>query len=268
MRDAGFPLLAATLALWACSTGARACDGLADGPSGVVVAVPDGNTMELDSGIVVRLADVHAPEPAGHRPGSVAEPLAADATKMLADLVLGKPVRLGLDTEETDRYGNMEAEVYLDGPGGAWIEAAMLAAGMAEVTTSTPNRRCLGELLALERPARANRLGIWSDPYYSVRDAGDPAGLDGLAGRYELVEGKVIDVGKAHDRVYLDFGHVWKTDVTAVIDRKAQQVFASAGIDPLAFKGQRVRIRGWLEDRDGPLIEIGSPAQIEVVGAQ
>jgi micrococcal nuclease len=268
LRDAGFPLLAAALALCVCSTGAQACDGLADGPSGRVVAVPDGNTLELDSGIVVSLAGTRAPLPAGRRPGSIGEPLAAAATTALAALVLGKQVRLGLDEEETDRYGRMEAQVYIDEPAGSWIEGELLARGMGEVASAGPNRRCLPELLAVERLARANRLGIWGDPYYSVREAGDPTELDGLAGRYELVEGKVLDVGKTRDRIYLDFGPVWKTDFTAVIDRKAQQAFASAGVDPLSFKGQRVRIRGWLEDRDGPLVELGSPAQIEVLGTQ
>jgi hypothetical protein len=69
-------------------------------------------------------------------------------------------------------------------------------------------------------------------------------------------------------RLYLDFGRVWKNDVTATIEGKAKALFAAAGIDPLALKGRRVRIRGWLTSRDGPVVALGSPEQIEVLDRQ
>src|SRR6185437_14905023 len=209
-----FPLLAAILAQWAGSSSVCACDGLADGPSGIVVAVPDGNTVKLDSGLAVRLIGTRAPMPAGSRPGAQAEPLAAEARAGLAALVLGKTVRLGLDAEESDRYGNMEAELFLAGPAGTWVEPAPV------------NRRCIDELLAAEAPARAAGLGIWADPYYSVRNANDPESLAELAGRYELAEGKVVSVGATPKRDYLDFGRVWKDDVTATIGAKALRLFS------------------------------------------
>jgi len=265
LRAVLFPLLAAILAQWAGSSSVCACDGLADGPSGIVVAVPDGNTVKLDSGLAVRLIGTRAPMPAGSRPGAQAEPLAAEARAGLAALVLGKTVRLGLDAEESDRYGNMEAELFLAGPAGTWVEPALLAAGLARVEPSPVNRRCIDELLAAEAPARAAGLGIWADPYYSVRNANDPESLAALAGRYELAEGKVVSVGATPKRDYLDFGRVWKDDVTATIGAKALRLFSASSIDPLSFRGKRVRVRGWVEDHDGPSIEVESPAQVEVV---
>jgi endonuclease YncB( thermonuclease family) len=266
--DPYLPMLA-MLAVAVLSAGAAlACDGLADGPAGVVVAVPDGNTVKLDSGIVVKLIGTRAPAPAGSRPGAIAEPLAALAQQALSALVIGKSVRLGLDAEETDRYGRMQAEVFLDGPAGTWVEAALLRQGMARVEILPKNGRCLTELLAAEAVGRANGLGIWADPYYSVRDAGDVVALAGDLGRYALVEGEVIGTGEFRGRIYLDFGHMWKDDFTATVDGAARARFAAAGIDPLALKGKRVRIRGWLQSRDGPLIELGSPEQIEVLSRQ
>jgi endonuclease YncB( thermonuclease family) len=268
LRAALFPLLAAIVAQWAVGGCAFGCDGLADGPGGTVAAVPDGNTVVLDSGIAVRLIGTRAPMPAGRRPASEAEPFAAAARAGLAGLVLGKAVRLGLDAEETDRYGNMEAELFLDDAAGTWIEEVLVARGLARVEPSAVNRRCANELLAVEAPARAAGLGIWGDPYYSVRDANDPASLAGLAGRYELAEGKVVSVGTTPKRDYLDFGRVWKDDVTATIGAGALQRFSAANIAPASFKGRRIRVRGWIEDHDGPSIEIDSPAQIEVVESQ
>ena len=251
-----------------CVSSAVACDGLAEGPSGTVTKVLDGDTLVLDSGIVVRLLGVKAPDGAGKRAGAVAEPMAADAEAALRKLVLGQPVRLGLDDEETDRYGRMEAQVFIDAPGQPWVQQEMLAAGMARVLTLPEGRRCAAELIAAEASARADGLGIWSDPYYSVRDAGDPAALLERAGHYELIEGEVVGTGEARGRVYLDFGRVWKDDVTATIDTKAENLFAAAGIDVPSLKGRRVRIRGWVEDHDGPLVELALPEQLEVLAAK
>jgi endonuclease YncB( thermonuclease family) len=247
---------------------ASACAGLSEGPDGVVSAVLDGNTFVLDSGIVVRLIGAVAPFPAGKRAGSVAEPLAEEAKAALGQLILGKAVTLGLDEEETDRYGHMEAQVFLAEPGGAWVEAEMIARGLARVEPRQKLRRCLAELIAAEAGARARALGIWADPYYSVRDAGDPAILAGRTGHYEVIEGEVIGTGESRGRVYLDFGRVWKDDVTATIDQKARGLFADMNLDPLSLKGQRVRARGWIENRDGPLIQIDVPEQLEVLGSE
>lgn len=244
------------------------CDGLADGPTGTVTAVHDGNTIELDSGIVVRLAGTHAPMPAGARPGAAAEPLAEAARAALSAMLMGKTVALGLDAEETDRYGRMRAEVFIGDVSGIWVEAALAEQGLARVEVLPGSTACTADLLAAEALARANGLGIWADPYYSVHDAADPAALAAAVGRYVLIEGAIVGTGETRNRVYLDFGRVWKDDVTATIEGKARALFAAANIDPLALKGKRVRIRGWLQSRDGPLIELGSPAQIEVLGLQ
>ena len=252
------------LAVLAPAGAAIACDGLGEGPSGIVTDVYDGNTLRLDSGIVVRLSGVRAPLPAGRRAGSMAEPLADKATAALTGLVLGKSVRLALDDEETDRYGHMEAQLFA-GPGDVWVEEAMLSQGMARVEPLPGNRRCAADLLRAEDEARANGLGIWADPYYSVRNAADPAVLDAHTGHYELIEGEVVGTGESRGRAYLDFGRVWKDDVTATIDQKARALFTAAGIDPLSLKGDRVRVRGGLESRDGPLVELSLPEQIEVL---
>ena len=259
----GLAIFATTALL---SVGAYGCDGLSEGPGGTVTRVFDGDTLELDSGILVRLVGAKAPSAAGKRAGAVAEPMADQAKAALEKLVLNQPVRLELDSEETDRYGHMEAQVYVDTSGGPWVQQAMLNQGMARVYGLPKGRLCMGELLAAEGAARANGVGIWADPYYSVRDAADPAALLDRVGHYEIVEGEIVSTGEARDRIYLDFGRVWKQDVTATIEGKAKGLFVAAGIDPLALKGKRVRVRGWLESRDGPLIELSLPEQIEVLG--
>ena len=66
-------------------------------------------------------------------------------------------------------------------------------------------------------------LGIWADPYYSVRAADRPGDLLARDGHYELVEGRVLLADKAGGRVYLNFGRFLKEDFTAVIEAPALQ---------------------------------------------
>ncbi|WDR04673.1 hypothetical protein PSQ90_10085 [Devosia rhodophyticola] len=42
-------------------------------------------------------------------------------------------------------------------------------------------------------------------------------------------------------------------------------MFAGVDLDPLRFEGSLVRIRGWVDERDGPRIEVTHPEQIEVL---
>ena len=81
------------------------------------------------------------------------------------------------------------------------------------------------------------------------------------------MEGRVLLADEAQGRVYLNFGRSWKDDVTAVIDRGALKLFSASGLDPLKLQGALVRIRGWVDDLDGPRIEITHPGQIEVLRA-
>ena len=39
---------------------------------------------------------------------------------------------------------------------------------------------------------------------------------------------------------------------------------SAAGLAPKALENRRVRVRGWVEERNGPRIEAASPEQIEI----
>ena len=123
----------------------------------------------------------------------------------------------------------------------------------------------LSDLFAAEKNARASALGIWSNPYYSVRRAERPEDILAHEGGFELIEGQVLQADRAGNQIYLNFGQDWKKDVTAVIDRDAEKLLVQGHVDPLALSGTRVRIRGWIDNRDGPRIEISHPEQIEVL---
>ena len=261
--------LAALAALSSVSAAALACESLRMEPGGIVTSVTDGDTVILDDGRVVRMIGTQAPKLPLDRPNYPTWPLAPEAKVALEALALNKPVRLGFGGEEVDRYGRILAHVFVTLPEGEiWAQQAMVAKGLARVYSFPDNRACLDLLFAAEGRARLGGLGIWSDPYYSIRAADVPGELLARAGHYELVEGRVMLAEQRSGRVYLNFGRFWKEDFTAVIEAPALRLFAAAEIDPLKLENALLRIRGWVDDRDGPRIEITHPEQIEVLALQ
>ena len=261
--------LATLAALSAVSTAALACADLRMAPGGLVVQVTDGDTVVLDSGLVVRLIGTQAPKLPLGRDDFDTWPLAPEAKAALEALALNKTVQLGYGGEAIDRYERALAHVFVEGPEGPiWAQQAMVAQGLARVYSFPDNRKCLDLLFAAEGRARLSGLGIWRDPYYSVRAANVPGDLLARAGHYELVEGRVLLAEQSGGRVYLNFGRFWKEDFTAVIEAPALRLFAAAGVDPLVLDGALVRVRGWVDDRDGPRIEVTHPEQIEVLATR
>jgi hypothetical protein len=141
----------------------------------------------------------------------------------------------------------------------------MVARGLARVYSFADNRACTPELLAAESEARAKRLGVWGSSAYRIVEAVDLERLDRLIHTYQLVEGRVVAVGEGRIRIYLNFAQDWRRDFTLSVERKAVGAFAAAGIDLRSLAGKRVRVRGTLAWRNGPMIEASHPEQIELV---
>ena len=261
-RDAVFGAIALSLMS---VVAAPACEGLRDGPKGTVTQIVDGDTLLLDNGLVVRLMGIQAPHLALGRYGLADWPKAEDSKAALAAVALNKPVLLRYGGEEKDRYGRALGQLFVVSQPEVWVQQQMLLAGMARVYSFPDNRACLPDLYAAETTARTGKLGIWADPYYTVRRADRPADLAALTGHFELVEGRILKAEKTGGRVYLNFGRYFKEDFTAVIEAKALRLFAEAKRDPLQLGGALVRVRGWIDTEDGPRIEITHPEQIEVL---
>ena len=260
-------LAVATVALSMSGAG-LACDDLRPGPKGTVTSVTDGDTVILDNGLVIRLIGTQAPKLPLGREDFVAWPKAEEAKARLETMVLGKPVEVRHGGEVRDRHDRVLGQMFVTTEPQLWVQRQMVAEGLARVYSFPDNRACLAELMAAETSARTMKLGIWADPYYTVRRADRPAAIVERAGQYELVEGRVLLAEKSGGRVFLNFGRYWKEDFTAVVDGRALRLFADSGLDPLVLEGALLRIRGWVDDRDGPRIEVTHPEQIEVLAAR
>ena len=158
-----------------------------------------------------------------------------------------------------DRWGR-DIAVVADGDGAPLAER-WLADGLAAVDPDAAGEMA-GRLLRAEAEARAARRGIWGERQWRVQDA---AGVRGAAGDLVIVAGHVLAVGWAGDRLYLNFGQDRRTDFTARAERAEVRALARAGIELEALAGREVRLRGWLFQLGGPMIELSGPAQIEVL---
>lgn len=262
---AGVALLAASL-----SIPARACDlpPPETGPveTATVAAVIDGETLKLADGRTLKLIGAKAPiAPLGWR-GEDPWPFVEEARAALENLASNKAIELRFGGSRTDRHGYVLAQVFaVEGQHRLWLQGELVASGLARVYSLPDNRACTPELLAREDEARGKRLGLWSSSVYRIEDARDLKRLDRLIHSYQLVEGIVLNVGKGSGRVYLNFASDWRSDFTISIERKDVATFASAGLDPQTLAGKRVRVRGWLAWRNGPMIEATHPEQIELL---
>jgi hypothetical protein len=71
-------------------------------------------------------------------------------------------------------------------------------------------------------------------------------------------------VGNRSSRTYLNFGGFWKEDVTVEVAARDREKFGGeAGLAALA--GKRVRLRGFVEEKGGPMMAMRSPNQLEIL---
>jgi micrococcal nuclease len=246
-----------------CGEGAAACGTVSDFLDTTVVSAPDGATLLLSNGDKVRLSGIQAPKLYSADETSMNWPLAEAAKTRLNTLAAGSRIALGAGENPRDRHGRLIGQVYL--ADGIWLQKAMVADGYARAYSFPDSRDCAAELVQAEAKARAGRLGIWAEPFYAIRNAARPADILARAGFFELVEGRVLKADMVGTTAYLNFGRYWKEDFTVTIDKTALALFAADGHDPLKLEGALVRVRGWIEERDGPRLGVTHPEQIEVL---
>jgi endonuclease YncB( thermonuclease family) len=241
--------LAAALA--AGQAGAQTACPLSAAGTATVAAVRDGRTVQLADGRTLRLAAIE---------------VAGASRAALQALVAGRTLRLAKLGRGSDRYGRLIAFAFA-GEAEQTVQQMLLEEGQARVSARVGNKACADMLLSAERAARAAGRGLWADPNFAPLPAESSIRLKSARGHFALVEGKVLSVHQSGGTIYLNFGRRWTKDFSVAILRRNQAVFAAAGLDPKQLAGRRVRVRGWLEERRGPLIVADAPEQIELAGA-
>lgn len=253
--------LALALALLACAD-ARA-DPCRQGGAQSVQAVSVNARLEvmLADGRLVRLAGLEATYPAGADPARI-EAARAD----LSDWTLGAPLELiGLQAG-ADRWGRSGGRLFLaDAAGLPSLAQALVEAGHSRVDPAGETRPCIAALYGAEARARAARRGIWIDPAFAVLEAAAPETFGARVGEVVLVQAVVASFGASRGRTYLNLGAGGRGAPYVSLSRAQVQASEQAGQSPVALVGRTIRVRGLLDMRPGPRIQISGPDSVEVV---
>lgn len=123
-------------------------------PSGVVAAVIDGDTVELENGERVRYLLVDTPENT-----SSTECFGEEATAFNRQLVEGRELKFSYDVECRDRFGRTLAYVEVQGRP---VNELLVERGFGCVLQISPNGDArVSEFRRLEGVAKAERRGLW-----------------------------------------------------------------------------------------------------------
>jgi micrococcal nuclease len=234
---------------------ASACTAEADltqGEGGRVARVLDGDSLGLDTGLRVRLAEVEAPA-AGFKDRE-SEPGADLARGVLERVAVGREARLWYGGLSRDRYQRAIAHVIAKDEVGTdvWLNGVAARQGAARVRTYPDNAKRARKLLALEQEARAAKRGLWAEDHWRVR------ALDDLGGApyFAIVEGVIAEMGErpGDGEAHLAAGG---------IRHEVGERLGVADVDVRA--GVKVRVRGRIDTRSGaPLIRVTHWAQVEL----
>lgn len=197
--------------------------------------------------------------------------LNADARSYLEKTILGQTVGIyisGKDpTKRKDEAGHVVAHMMTQD--GKWVQAEMIAQGLAWATSTVGSRDLVRTLYKYEQLARSQELGLWRFPKNKVKNDHT---IHKSINTFNVYEGVVTSTAvyrKSYS--YINFGQDQKTDVTAVIKTEDALNFKLPGymtfsVEP--FAKHRIRIRGWTEENGGPMFVLTHPEQIEFVDLQ
>jgi micrococcal nuclease len=239
------------------------------GETRAVAQVRDGETLRLDDGRTLRLIGALAPRAGdvGATPGNW--PPENESRDALAKLVEGRTITLWHDATRLDRYGLMLAQATIGtGSDAVWLQGALVSRGLARAYSRPGMDACTEALVRLEQPARDSGLGLWSNAAYRVRDAEDGDELARATGAFHVVSGAVNRVSRGQGAMYVSLAPRGRRDgsysFAAVVPARGAALIGAA--EPRALQGRRVIVRGWIEQRRGPVIVIDGKGQFEVVG--
>lgn len=219
---------------------------------GRVAAVIDARSFRLADGREIRLAGI--------------EPVSADAarrTAALSAIVAGRDVTLTGEDDAPDRYGRQTAFAFIAGEANS-VQALLLAQGEAFYAADIANKDCAAALLAAEAAGRVAKKGIWAGSS-ATKNAESVGDITAGNGRFMLVEGRVLSVRQAGATTYLNFGRNWTRDFAVTISRRMLPSLEAAGMAPKSLENRRIRVRGFIETRTGPRIELLRPGQLELL---
>jgi hypothetical protein len=149
--------------------------------------------------------------------------------------------------------------------GSEWLQGMLVVRGLARAYGRPGGDACIAALANLERQAREQGLELWANAAYRVRVVA--RGDWGRAlGSFHLTSGTVRRVSRGAGEVYVSLGVRRGGAYPLAVVVAANRTDLTGGVAPRTLVGRGVLVRGWVEQRRGPVIVIDSMGQFELVG--
>ncbi|MGU3421868.1 thermonuclease family protein [Methylobacterium sp. D54C] len=133
------------------------------------------------------------------------------------------------------------------------LAGGLIGAGLAYADANEADSLCRPGLRLVEAAARARGLGLWG----AARPAaGDGPALREKVGHFVVAEGRIRHVGERGARTYLDFAARGTDGLTVTVSKRTWRMMRARGLSAASLEGRRVRVRGLLEVRRGPTLEV------------
>ena len=219
------------------------------------ITLEDGTAAKLMGLLPPSVRDLPAPPSAW--------PLAGAALADLEHRLQDRRILIAKAGSFRDRYGRLVVHAFTSGENAQWLQGALVEAGQVRVAPMPGETTCARALLLREAVARSKRIGLWANPVYEVRSARETRTLASLTGTFQIVEGWVSAVARRRNTVFLNFGQDWRWDFTAGIDLRNTPQKDAIAAQLQELQGRLVRVRGYIERRNGPFIALASADVIE-----
>lgn len=232
------------------------CAGQVEVRSAHIVRTERNGVLVISDGRAVHLEGIRLPSAKSDR-----APLAFQdqALGALGQMATDQLLTLTAVEPKEDRYDRIRAQAFSDD---GWLQTTLLKRGLARVSIAPDRIECASELYAAESQARAAHVGLWSAPAYAIRT---PLNLGGDIGTFQIVEGKVTGADTVGGLMTLSFGIGLKGEFRAVVADADMANFRMIGVNPKGYAGKTVRLRGFVQNDNGPMIAIANPMQIETL---
>lgn len=217
-----------------------------------VAGISPAGDLLIEGGAAIRIADIRAPDP----------PAAASRARAWLASLTGETVEV-TRVDAPDRWGRTEARLVLPGSGPVDAAELLVGEGLAIVDAGTRGALCRPGLLAVESASRAARTGLWRETAPLAAD--DLAALGGRTGSFAIVEGRILSVGVRRERTYLNFGRDFARDFSVTFPKRSWTALAVTGVSAATLRGHRVRVRGILEMRRAPGMEVVAVDMLEIL---
>lgn len=225
-----------------------------------VQKVLDGVSFLGQDNQIYRLAGIDIPAPESD--------MGAQAINALRTLIEGKPIRGYMSKKDSKGRTNRMGQILIHAvtKDNVWAQGYLIENGLARVATTISNPEQASSMLIIESNARAQGKGIWAKDESRVISSDDA--LNRL-NSFQVVEGVITSSATVRNQMYLNFGirgqSDWRKDFTVGISPTLRRALAKNKVNTMELQNARVRVRGWVQNYNGPYIELDHPEQLEIL---